>query len=131
MGICRPRRHDHALLDGQDHHHRAGRVRRQRHGGKRGDYAGRTVDVGSYPPNPFGLFDTQGNVWEWVEDCWNKTHAGAPADGSARGGDCTRRVLKGGAWYFEAEYLRAAARLTIRRTSASTSPASGWRGPLN
>jgi formylglycine-generating enzyme required for sulfatase activity len=58
-----------------------------------------------------------GNVWEWVEDCWNPTHAGAPADGSARGGDCTRRVLKGGAWYFEAAYLRAASRLSYPKTS--------------
>lgn len=78
--------------------------------GDRGDYLGKTVAVGSYPPNPYGLHDMHGNVWEWVEDCWNETHAGAPVDGSARGGDCSRRVVKGGAWYFEAEYLRAAAR---------------------
>jgi len=58
-----------------------------------------------------------GNVWEWLEDCWNKSHAGAPADGSARSGNCARRVLKGGAWYFEAAYLRAAARLSYPKTS--------------
>jgi formylglycine-generating enzyme required for sulfatase activity len=86
-------------------------------GGKPGDYAGKTAEVGSFPPNPFGLYDMAGNVWEWVEDCWNPTHAGAPADGSARGGDCTRRVLKGGAWYFEAAYLRAASRLSYPKTS--------------
>lgn len=78
--------------------------------GNRDDYLGQTVTVGSYPSNPYGLHDMHGNVWEWVEDCWNESHAGAPADGSARGGDCARRVIKGGAWYFEAEYLRAAAR---------------------
>ncbi len=80
-------------------------------------YVGKTVDVGSYPPNPFGLYDTSGNVWEWVEDCWNRSHVGAPADGSPRGGDCTRRVLKGGAWYFEAAYVRAAARLSYPKGS--------------
>ena len=86
-------------------------------GGKQGAYAGKTVDVGSFPPNPYGLFDMAGNVWEWVEDCWNPTQAGAPADGSVRAGDCARRVLKGGAWYFEAAYLRAAARTSYPKTS--------------
>ena len=47
-------------------------------GGKQGTYAGKTVDVGSFPPNPYGLFDMAGNVWEWVEDCWNPNQAGAP-----------------------------------------------------
>jgi formylglycine-generating enzyme required for sulfatase activity len=84
---------------------------------KRGGYEGKTVDVGTFPPNPYGLFDMHGNVGEWVEDCWNKSHAGAPADGSARGGDCARRVLKGGAWYFEAPYLRAAARVSYPKGS--------------
>jgi formylglycine-generating enzyme required for sulfatase activity len=85
--------------------------------GKRGNYEGKTVDVGTFPPNPYGLFDMHGNVWEWVEDCWNKSHAGAPSDGSPRGGDCSRRVLKGGAWYFEAAFLRAAARLSYPKMS--------------
>lgn len=85
--------------------------------GKRGDYEGKTVDVGTFAPNPYGLFDMAGNVGEWVEDCWNKTHVGAPTDGSARGGDCARRVLKGGAWYFEAPYLRAAARLSYPKNA--------------
>jgi formylglycine-generating enzyme required for sulfatase activity len=73
-------------------------------------YRGKTVEVGSFAPNPYGLHDMHGNVMEWVEDCWNPDHAGAAADGSPRGGDCSRRVLKGGAWYYEAAYLRSAAR---------------------
>jgi formylglycine-generating enzyme required for sulfatase activity len=55
--------------------------------------------VGSFPANAFGLHDMLGNVWEWTADCWNESHAGAPADGGARtDGDCSRRVLRGGSW---------------------------------
>jgi formylglycine-generating enzyme required for sulfatase activity len=78
-----------------------------------GDYQGTTVEVGTFPPNPYGLHDMEGNVFEWVEDCWNKTHAGAPADTSPRGGDCTRRVAKGGAWYYEADFARPSARISF------------------
>jgi formylglycine-generating enzyme required for sulfatase activity len=56
--------------------------------------------VGSYSPNAFGLHDLHGNATEWVEDCWHPTYEGAPADGSAwtSGGDCKRRVLRGGSY---------------------------------
>ena len=59
----------------------------------------RTVPVGSYPPNGFGLHDVHGNVWEWVEDCVNDGYAGAPTDGSAwTSGKCHRRIIRGGSW---------------------------------
>jgi formylglycine-generating enzyme required for sulfatase activity len=50
-----------------------------------------------------------GNVWEWVQDCWNKTYRGAPTDGSARvTGDCGLRALRGGSWdYFPDDLLEA------------------------
>ena len=59
----------------------------------------KTLPVGSFKPNPFGLFDTSGNVAEWVEDCWNDNYRGAPADGSPWiTGQCRLRVLRGGAF---------------------------------
>jgi formylglycine-generating enzyme required for sulfatase activity len=72
----------------------------------------RTAEVGSYPPNPWGLYDTQGNVWEWVEDCWSADYDGAPDDGSVRvSGDCSRRVVRGGSWSFDPWFLRSAFRV--------------------
>ena len=56
-------------------------------------------------------------MFEWVEDCANKDHAGAPADASPRGGDCSRRVAKGGAWYYEAEFARPSARMSFPKGS--------------
>ncbi len=62
-------------------------------------YGRETSPVGSYEPNPFGLYDVHGNVWEWMQDCWNETYDGAPADGSAwLAGDCERRVLRSASW---------------------------------
>jgi formylglycine-generating enzyme required for sulfatase activity len=52
-----------------------------------------------------------GNVWEWVEDCWNESYAGAPSDGTAwLSGNCGLRVLRGGSWYGDPWYLRSALR---------------------
>jgi|SRR5215831_3716003 formylglycine-generating enzyme required for sulfatase activity len=79
--------------------------------GPKGQYRRQTVPVDSFAPNPWGLYQVHGNVYEWVEDCWNRTYIGAPSDGSAwTTGDCTRRVLRGGSWQFTPEHLRSAAR---------------------
>jgi len=73
-----------------------------------------TAPVRSFAANRFGLHDTVGNVWEWVEDCWNESYGGAPADGSAwRTGDCGRRVVRGGSWFDFPEIVRSAVRSGI------------------
>jgi len=70
-----------------------------------------TAPVASYKPNAFGLYDMHGNVWEWVEDCWNPNYEGAPADGSVwRNGNCDVRVLRGGSWDYTKNGLRSANR---------------------
>jgi formylglycine-generating enzyme required for sulfatase activity len=70
-----------------------------------------TAPVGSFEANAFGLHDVIGNVWEWVQDCWNGSYNGAPADGRAwESGDCGQRVLRGGSWNDQPEDARAANR---------------------
>lgn len=56
-----------------------------------------TAPIGKFKPNAFGLYDTLGNAWEWVQDCWHRNYEGAPEDGSTwiEGGECQSRVLRG------------------------------------
>ena len=71
-----------------------------------------TREVASYPPNPWGLYDLNGNVWEWVEDVWNDGHSGRPADAAARltGPDPQEHVIKGGSWDDRDRRARCASR---------------------
>ena len=60
---------------------------------------GKPSEIGSYPPNAFGLYDMIGNVMEWVQDPWHPNYAGGPKDGSVWvGGDEATRVLRGGSY---------------------------------
>ena len=67
--------------------------------------------IGQKQPNGLGLYDMSGNVWEWVEDCWNKKFPGPQADGSAwKSRNCARHMLRGGAWTSYPRYLRSSNR---------------------
>jgi formylglycine-generating enzyme required for sulfatase activity len=81
----------------------------------------KSVPVGSFPPNAFGLHDMHGNVSEWVEDCFHNDYtAKAPTDGSAWvEGNCTGRVLRGGSWEDSDAELRSAARVGEYRYNSS------------
>jgi len=70
-----------------------------------------THRVGGKQANNWGLHDMNGNVNEWTLDCSNDSYAGAPSDGSAwMRGDCTKRVLRGGSWYYYPGGMRSADR---------------------
>lgn len=70
-----------------------------------------TAPVGSFAANPFGLYDTLGNVWEWVEDCFIDSYAETPTDGrAAQTADCEQRTLRGGSWFTFTFLNRPAAR---------------------
>ncbi|MCA1470511.1 MULTISPECIES: SUMF1/EgtB/PvdO family nonheme iron enzyme [Bradyrhizobium] len=63
--------------------------------------------VGSFKPNPFGLYDMGGGIDQWVADCWHRTYQGAPSDGSAwTSPDCGSHVLRSGSWKNDARYVR-------------------------
>ena len=86
--------------------------------GEKGEFRNMTLPVGSFEPNPWGLYDVHGNVWDWVEDCFHFSYQGAPADGTAwTTGDCNIRVLRGGSWWNPPTAIRAASRF---RNTADT-----------
>jgi formylglycine-generating enzyme required for sulfatase activity len=62
-------------------------------------YAG-VAPVGKFRPNSFNLYDMTGNAWQWMQDCWHNGYNGAPTNGGAwlAQGDCTKRVIRGGAF---------------------------------
>ena len=97
-------------------------------GGPKGIYRGKTVPVGSFTANAFGIHDVHGNVSEWVEDCLHFTYDGAPANGKAwtTGGDCSNRALRGGSWAHPPRLVRSAYR-DFAGAADRGHPANGFR----
>lgn len=77
-----------------------------------GNKAGKkTVPVGQFPKNNFSLYDMNGNVWEWVEDCWSNDYKNKPNSGQAWVRDnCKRKVIRGGSWYESSKRIRSGVR---------------------
>jgi formylglycine-generating enzyme required for sulfatase activity len=88
--------------------------------GEKGEYRQQTLDVASFPANPWGLHDMHGNVWEWCADHWHDNYEGAPEDGRAwidegdKANDLKLRLLRGGSWEVNPRYCRSADRFLIR-----------------
>ena len=78
---------------------------RQKHGKK-------TTPVDSFPPNPFGLYDLHGNVWEWCEDHYSSNYQFNPNNGTAYYARMKNqyRVVRGGSWSLNSSYCRCARR---------------------
>ena len=74
--------------------------------------------IGSFKPNKFEVYDTAGNVAEWVKDCWHRNYHNAPTTNEPwEGGDCRFRVVRGGGYSNPSQSIRSAKRdkLTANR----------------
>jgi len=70
-----------------------------------------SAPVGSFKPNPWGIYDMHANIWEWTTDCWNQDHALAPKDQTPRtDGNCDRRSVRGGSWYYFPQIAKSPSR---------------------
>ncbi len=93
-----------------------------------GDYDRKVpAAVDALPANPLGLYGMNGGVAEWVEDCWEPNHEGAPKDGGARssGQLCLKSVLRGGSWRNDKSYVTSSSRQGY--DTASRYYANGFR----
>jgi formylglycine-generating enzyme required for sulfatase activity len=93
-------------------------------GGAKGVSRGTTLPVGSFPANPWGLHDMHGNVWEWVADWYGGYPKDAVTDPTGPASE-THRIMRGGAWFNEPKFTRAAFR--DRRDPATQKSHMGFR----
>ena len=80
-----------------------------------------TAPAGSYRPNAFGIYDMIGNLAEWVEDCSTPSYASMQSDGTTEGGDCDKRIVRGGSWGTQPRQLRSAERIRYSPTAVDDS----------
>jgi formylglycine-generating enzyme required for sulfatase activity len=95
--------------------------------GDKGEYRRQTVDIASFPANPWGLHDMHGNVWELCADHWHDNHKGVPEDGRAWIDEESEyrprktRLLRGGSWNLHPAICRSAYRSDIHPVNRSNS----------
>ncbi len=76
--------------------------------------------IKTYAANPFGLFDIDGNLSEWVDDCWHDNYVRAPRSSTAWiNPGCERRVIRGGSWGSAPPQIRSAYRLGVSAETRS------------
>lgn len=94
---------------------------------RKGPNVGKTVRVGSYQPNPWGIYDMNGNVSEWTQDIYSNSYPDGPLDGTANTvkGDTSARVLRGGSWIFGGHGVRSTVR--FRDSASARGNLAGFR----
>lgn len=80
----------------------------------KGEFRHQTTEVGSFPPNSFGLYDMHGNVWEWCLDDWHHSYRGAPFNGGVWKSSGTTKVVRGGSWFHTPRNCRSTTRFSGR-----------------